>query len=170
MGCDIHAYIEYNNGLRWSAISDQLNLDRNYGLFSALAGVRKGSEKIKHFKLRGVPKDIGFIVESDYTLLVVAGEDTHEEGCCTEYRAERYLESYGSVVWEEKKEDSKFYRITNPDWHSPSWLNLKELKIAYERYLKYDNLVIPLIEGYIVLMNKLEELGFQTRIVFWFDN
>jgi hypothetical protein len=58
MGCDIHAYIEYNIDdssrrwfdSRWSAISDQLNLDRNYGLFSALAGVRKYSEKIKCYQ------------------------------------------------------------------------------------------------------------------------
>ena len=186
MGCDIHVFIEHSDGRggRWSAISDQIYLGRNYGLFSAMAGVRLYTDTIEYFEPRGVPKDICFLTEGKYTLLVVAGEDTHEDGCCTEEQADKYL-GYGSAIWEEKKEGSEYYRITGPDWHTPSWLNLEEFKIAYNRYLDYykDEYGkrdksdpshrpnrIPLVEGYLSLMDKLEDMGFPTRIVFWCDN
>ena len=186
MGCDIHAFIEYTNDLEdnWSAISGQLSLGRNYGLFSALAGVRLYTDKIDYLEPRGIPEDISWMTESKYTLLVVPGDNTDEDGCCTETEAEQYL-GYGSKIWKEKKEGSEYYRITHPDWHTPSWHNLTELKGAYDSYLDYykDEYGerdrsdpshrpnrIPLMEGYLALMDKMEEMGFITRIVFWFDN
>ena len=179
MGCDIHAFIEYKHLLedRWSAISGQLYLDRNYGLFSALAGVRSYGDAIDYLEPRGIPDDISWMTESKYTLLVVPGEETNEEGCCTREEAERYL-GYGSEIWEETREGSEYYRITGPDWHTPSWLNLGEFQTVYDRYLaryrdEYDERdagKIPLVEGFLALMDKLEDMGFLTRIVFWFDN
>ena len=94
MGCDIHAFIEYSyEDGRWSAISDQIDLDRNYGLFSALAGVRLYTNTIDYLEPRGIPRDISWATERKYTILVVAGEDTHEEDCCTEEQAERYYKT-----------------------------------------------------------------------------
>ena len=65
------------------------------------------------------------------------------------------------------------YRVTHPDWHSHSWLNIKE----YEESLLYVLKLLEkeehwLVEYFAILasMKELENRECETRVVFWFDN
>ena len=72
MGCDIHAYIEYEApGEDWITCFCSLHLDRNYSLFAALAGVRGGFPKIPP---RGMPKNTSLEVADE---LAFWNKDAH---------------------------------------------------------------------------------------------
>lgn len=57
MGCDIHAFIEYQCD-DYHVTQSQVFIDRWYILFGALAGVRD-SDVVNLFPARGLPEDIG---------------------------------------------------------------------------------------------------------------
>jgi hypothetical protein len=71
MGCDIHAYLEYQpwGGDSWWTFA-ALHLLRDYSLFAAINGVRnyEGAEGVVEH--RGVPKDCSWQVKQEYTLQV----------------------------------------------------------------------------------------------------
>ena len=58
MGCDIHAFIEYNTYGSWSSHS-AAQLPRNYAVFAALAGVRNYSFESDVPSPKGSPEDPG---------------------------------------------------------------------------------------------------------------
>ena len=193
MGCDIHVHLEYKEGGRWDG-TPQFRIPRNYGLFAALAGVRKYNSEVESFLPRGVPNEVSTETREDYTLWVsdTAGDD---EDNCTREQAENYVK-YGSRYW-----DSKKTRVIHPDWHSASWLSLNEFKIAYDRFLAYFKQsvlpditkfkddhegylkelertkdmrepvsIIPEVEALIAYLEVFRNRGYDTRVIFWFDN
>ena len=186
MGCDIHIYMEYGEQGRWSG--DEIRVWRSYGLFTALAGVRRYNSTVESFELRGVPENASWETLDDYTLYI---SDIEGEDCCTQEQAESYIK-YGSAYWGSDKK-----RVIHPDWHSASWLSLSEFKVAYKRFRdyykqpilpdweKYKNdhdgflkecerlkdktepiALIPEVEGIIAFLEAMAKHDYETRVVF----
>jgi hypothetical protein len=78
MGCDIHAHIEYE---RWEGEyigwGFDIDINRNYTLFSVLANVRNGGEIGPISEPRGLPKDISMEVMEYYN------EERHDAHSCS---------------------------------------------------------------------------------------
>lgn len=130
MSCDIHAYIEYKSHDSWRSFSsDELKLGRDYMLFALMAGVRL-EYVTPVMPPRGIPDDLSWEAREDYHLQLIDGDERNlPEHCCTREQAERYVK-YGSkrVVF-----DGIEY-VIHPDWHTPSWLTLDELREVQRRY------------------------------------
>lgn len=126
MGCDIHGYIEFRKGdqARWESFGGRLSLDRNYAMFGLLAGVRRGEALITP---RGIPRDVGYDVQDDFTIRVTdqySGDD-----CCSVGQAHEYINRHGCAWWDDAHD-----RVTNPDWHTPSWLTTGEYSEVLRAY------------------------------------
>lgn len=110
-------------------LTDSPYTGRNYRLFAVLAGVRNdyGIEPIA--EPRGVPDDVSKDVLKEYVYEVLDHEPTDDEQearrCCSAANAERWIRN-GSSHWIEKGRI-----LSGPDWHSASWLTLREL-LAYD--------------------------------------
>mgnify|MGYP007071612154 FL=1 len=164
MGCDIHGYIEYedwtdNDGkVHRSCFGENLGT-RDYSMFGLLAGVRRSGCV---FEPRGLPENVSFDVKSAYHLFVIDDSaDDDRDGYVRKNTANGWIESGISRRYEDRY-------VTNPDWHTPSWLTAKE----YEQVLRareedkdYGNVDQ---EWYAILaaMKSLKN----ARFVFWFDD
>lgn len=169
MGCDIHAYIEYrekptkeNVGYNpWRPFGSRTNLGRNYQMFGRMAGVRR--EGIAVVQPRGYPDDMGYEAEHDATLYV-DDKSSEESGFCSTARAEGWVKSGSSERWK-----GTTTRISNPDWHTPSWLTGDEFKKAIEEYQSGGEKDVSYLAA-LAAMKMFEAEGYESRIVFWFDN
>jgi hypothetical protein len=156
MGCDIHAYIENqpykeSSPEYWWKIAD-LHAQRNYAMFGLLAGVR-GGEPL--FAPRGWDKNSS----TKWEFCMWISDEPDADGTCSKEQARKYV-SYGSEIIDEKW-------VTNPDWHTPSWLTAAELEQVIRAYKeKYSQYESDEWEGYLELMKRIPE----SRIIFWFDN
>jgi len=162
MGCDIHGYIDYEDfkdsqgKTRYSCFGDNLG-DRDYAMFGLLAGVRRGSAI---FEPRGIPENISFTVKNKFYMFVVDGEEDGE-GFVSKLTAQKWV----AQGWSKQIEDKW---ITHPDWHTPSWLTVKEYEqvlLAREEITDYGK---PSQEWYAILA-AMKVLN-NSRFVFWFDN
>ena len=156
MGCDIHAYVEHRKNYGWCCFA-KLYLDRDYRLFGALADVRNYDEVECLITPKGYPKDgakFGCSVEDYYCF--VSSEPEPKDEYCTREDAEHWIKYYGSKY----KPGTKKMWVSIPDWHTPSWLTLKELRAI--RSIHEDKQ----LDSIIALMETLEK----PRLVFWFDN
>lgn len=137
MGCDIHPYLEYSTeDDETFCVSDKLCLGRCYTLFHMMAGVRGFGPPL--FSPKGLPRTpkISLQVESEYYLSVVDELATSEN---------RHLFYNNRVVLAQEadklvSENRASYHlnkkyITNPDWHTPSWLSKNELIDVRKNYL-----------------------------------
>ena len=156
MGCDIHCYIEYKSPDTdgWSDFG-RINPGRNYDLFGKLAGVRR-IEVTPVVEPRGLPEDVAYAASSDAWLFVT--DTGSSEGCCSREQAEQW------VGWGARYRNSEKEFVSNPDWHSHSWLTPNEFAIAIEGSGE------PEYEAILAAMRSFEAGGFQARVVFWFDN
>jgi hypothetical protein len=103
-----------------------MNTGRHYGLFSQMAGVRSyGTDMAPVVEPRGLPEDVGHYASND-NFLFILDEYDDDEGCCSKQIAERWV-SGGSSKY---SKDGK--RVTNPDWHSHSWLTADEFEKSME--------------------------------------
>ncbi len=198
MGCDIHVYIEYrrkndteNN--EWFGFGGKINPGRNYLMFSIMAGVR-GDFIL--FSPRGLPPDAGWEVNEDNYVYIT---DFKGENCVDAKTAAEWVK-HGSHY--KNGVDGKPSWVSNPDWHSHSWLSFSEFKQVLDKYKELENKewkisnkkrreliknckeelykdyltnpypheTIPIYQVIYTTLNKLEKLGYETRIVFWFDN
>jgi len=159
MGCDIHAYLDWDefkkrDGTYYARNIAELHIGRDYLLFAIMAGVRKYGADIKTVaEPKGLPPNISYVVENEYTLYVCDDKDCNNEtGICSRKEAENYIK-YGSEWWGKLK-----LQVTHPDWHSTSWLNVEELKkvqgiYSSTRRSEPNNIAIkpgdPIPEGYV---------------------
>lgn len=160
MGCDIHCYIEYREpGRSWWPFGGRINPGRNYALFEALAGVR-GDISNALVEPRGMPEDAAYQSSSDNRLWI---SDSQGDGNTTMENAKKWVDSgvsefvdgsYGKPAW-----------VTNPDWHTHSWVTVQELEKAVGT-----NTSSPEYFAIIAAMKQFEAMGLETRMVFWFDN
>lgn len=206
MGCDLHFYVEYTDKesvemekdgdlfndepykAYWRDFGMKFNPGRNYWMFGLLSkGVRSNFDE--GFEPKGIPNydSLGFSSRNDYTLLISDNERDDEDGrCCTMQQAMRWSTSNfsPSKLYYRNPTDDKPYRVSNPDWHSASWLTLDEyertIQIYKEKIRKlveedpeYNSIedgILPEYEAILSAMKSLESNGYVTRVVFWFDN
>lgn len=155
MGCDIHCYIEYKKPTspRWRDFGKRINPGRNYAIFEKMAGVRGSDEPEVH--PRGFPDDCASEASDDYWLYV---SDIKKPGNCTRERAESYV-ACGSRWRNEEKA-----WVSHPDWHSHSWLKPDEFERAIAGFDE------PEYQAVLAAMRSFESQGYESRLVFWFDN
>lgn len=168
MGCDIHCYFEYKiEDLKdYSSFSyHSINLGRDYGIFASIANVRNYGEIYNTLKPRGLPENRSWVTDSGNNLYIVDSE-TIENGCCKRSDAERWVNGGRSKYTDEKKT-----HVTNPDWHSHSWLECDEFEKAINGWQKIAEYKIdPCYFAAIELLKSFKKQGLESRIVFWFDN
>lgn len=186
MGADIHMYVEYvlesdierykkelkekKENIRKPYIqsfADRLNPGRNYCMFGCLAdGVRNDIEG--SIEPKGLPPEdeLGYMSMCDSRLFIT--EEGEGEGECTLENAKKW-ETYGrKIIY---RNDVPTF-IENPDWHSHTWLSLKEYKQALELYKKnslFDGVPIE-YQAILDLMKSFRRNGAIPKLVFWFDN
>lgn len=141
MGCDIHAHIEIKVNGEWHHYSHP-RIDRNYYLFTRMAGVRSGHiEDVEPISVpRGLPKDITFTTHFDAKRW---GGDGHSHSwlSCKELAA--------LVQWYDELQSGK------------NWISRMYRELGYLFGGDWDFHQQP--ENY--------PKGLQdARIVFWFDN
>lgn len=161
MGCDIHAFIERKTNENWRMFA-KLNLNRDYRLFASLADVRNCYDIACPTKPKGLPADLSWRVKDACTLFVVDEEEA-DRGYVTKLEADEWLRRGISVMMEEK-------RISNPDWHTPSWLILSEINKAHAEYIEKTGHTDGELSTIAVMLEELGKAYDGARLVFWFDN
>jgi hypothetical protein len=157
MGCDIHTYIEVQDGTgQWRhAPGDELFGRRSYGVFGFLADVRNYSAVTPIAEPRGLPEDVSFGV-------------THEHA---EWEGDAHTESWLSARelvdfdYEQEMNDRRITRQTGPNsWNGGITGEPEEGTVMpYREFLG---------QAFLDDVAKLASLGDpdHVRLVFWFDN
>jgi hypothetical protein len=171
MGCDIHVYVEYSHdGKYWNSLTENAG-SRDYAMFGILAGVRY--RELKLFDPKGLPNGELSWQAATANILNIAPEKHPEfadtDGWTDRASAESWVaEGLSTPMYI----DGVLHRVTNPDWHSHSWLTSDELSQCIEKYRAIPESKKAPSEwvGILAAMKAIEENGDQTRVVFWFDN
>ncbi|WP_165074686.1 hypothetical protein [Paludisphaera rhizosphaerae] len=170
MGCDIHCCIEYasrpsSDDSLWdyTPFAWEINLGRDYDLFALLAGVRGRDGVVPVCEPKGLPEDVStaFLLHSSYKIddeLAALEVD----GYCSREEAEQWVQEGSSLSVGETA-------VTNPDWHSISWLNVAELQEVQRRYRLLHDADHLKLSAVIAAMGALDnQQGGRSRLVFWF--
>ena len=180
MGCDIHLRIEQrvksSDTKDWDGVgfSGQFS-SRIYSMFARMADVRSYGDNYKvKFEPRGLPTDICYSSAEQFYMTVTDDEGAIEWGghYCRKEDAERWVEN-GYSRWA----DESHRRVTDPDYHSYSWLTTQELRMCYDDCFKReDGTYKPFADyvewlGLVSLCEGIESDGVhECRVVFAFDN
>lgn len=170
MGCDIHCCIEYasprrSDGSRWDykPFARELNMGRDYDLFALMAGVRGEEGIVPVCEPKGLPEGVStvFLLRSGYQVDDELAD--HEvDGYCSREEAERWVRDGASAYIGGSA-------VTNPDWHSVSWLNAAELEEVQRRYRLLHGVDHLELGAVIAALHALDnEQGGRSRLVFWF--
>jgi hypothetical protein len=207
MGCDIHLYIEYKSKKpqydgresTWHSFGKSINPGRNYAMFGLMANVRNCYSDGKLPVLvepRGMPEDAGYTATDDNRIYI--SETESEDYVCME-TAKRWVNSGSSKFINDN--DGNPTWVTQPDWHSHSWLTTSEFESVLNKYLELEtgwhkvrveehNKMVereniqpdswayappsindePEYQVVLASLKRFEELGYDARVVFWFDN
>jgi hypothetical protein len=207
MGCDIHLYIEYKSKKpqydgresTWHSFGKSINPGRNYAMFGLMANVRNCYSDGKLPVLvepRGMPEDAGYTATDDNRIYI--SETESEDYVCME-TAKRWVNSGSSKFINDN--DGNPTWVTQPDWHSHSWLTTSEFESVLNKYLELEtgwhkvrveehNKMVereniqpdswayappsmvdePEYQVVLASLKWFEELGYDARVVFWFDN
>jgi hypothetical protein len=183
MGCDIHAYIDYDSpegSMEWINFFGEIHINRNYSLFSVLAGVRDDWENPigTYIEPKGILDRISFYIKYELSLLVIDDEEyekaTHKDDICSRTQAEHYTK-YNKYLGFDGYIDEAKTRVLHPDWHTHSWLTTEELSGAMRKYgaccRKRGWGCAPAeMKAALAAMKALEKEGCKARFIFWFDN
>ena len=207
MGCDIHLYIEYKSKKpqydgresTWHSFGKSINPGRNYAMFGLMANVRNCYSDGKLPVLvepRGMPEDAGYTATDDNRIYI---SETKSEDYVSMETAKRWVNS-GSSKFINNKDGNPTW-VTQPDWHSHSWLTTSEFESVLNKYLELEtgwhkvrveehNKMVereniqpdswayappsindePEYQVVLASLKRFEELGYDARVVFWFDN
>jgi hypothetical protein len=171
MGCDIHAFIEFEKfETYWSLTETPLNIPRDYKLFSVLAFGDGGYTDDLPHPPRGLPSNLSFDVRYYfYTPVEEVMKQMESTGWQTKkFNPEEYLQD----TWESAAQEYSQYRLLpTPEFHTHSWLTLDELKesLSYGHLTKKD--ISP---EFCAIIAGMEELAARygkgkVRLVFSFD-
>jgi hypothetical protein len=145
---------------------------------------------------RGMPEDAGYTATDDNRIYI--SETESEDYVCME-TAKRWVNSGSSKFINDN--DGNPTWVTQPDWHSHSWLTTSEFESVLNKYLELEtgwhkvrveehNKMVereniqpdswayappsindePEYQVVLASLKRFEELGYDARIVFWFDN
>jgi hypothetical protein len=207
MGCDIHLYIEYKSKKTefdgydsgWQSFGKSINPGRNYAMFGLMANVRNCYSDGKLPVLvepRSMPEDAGYTATDDNRIYI---SETKSEDYVSMETAKRWVESGSSKFINDN--DGNPTWVTQPDWHSHSWLTTSEFESVLNKYLELEtgwhkvrveehNKMVereniqpdswayappsinnePEYQVVLASLKRFEELGYDARVVFWFDN
>ena len=172
MGCDIHAVIEYvrfDFGYVNAFTQGEVEIPRDYKLFSAIAFGNGGVTDDLPYPPRGLPPDFSSEVRE---LFFAPAEEVKKlmevTGDAEEFHAEEIARAWGEWA---RTEYSSWGNLPGYDWHTPSWLNFNELNKALGHAgLKVEELSHE-FRAVLAAMQVLSE-GYgaeKVRLVFWFD-
>lgn len=189
MGTDIHAFVEIDYSRDSEPFGEnaairpfnggEFFLWRNYDLFNALGDGRNYRfsedeiEKHSRYPPRGLPSQCSYAVYNRYFHLVDDGSyDSRLEPSLPRISKEKADEWLRDGLSTLGPPNAKLQRVSNPDWHSPSWLTLDEIYRSLAHFGLNINDVKPDFRIVVQTMKLFEEeLGpGRTRLVFWFDN
>jgi len=166
MGCDIHAVIEFEKwDLYWGYA--EVSLPRDPRQFSAIAFGEGGITDDLPYPPRGLPFDHSLRV----SLLFFVGADELKDLANRfgeEFNPEEAAKSWGDWALTKYRECGA---LPGPDFHTPSWLSLPELKHAVMvADLDISN-QSPEFRATVCAMESLSDAygADKTRLVFWFD-
>ena len=172
MGCDVHAFIEYDCNTEFPQDVGEIHLGRNYLMFAFLAGVRAFNGIKPIIPPKGVPDKLGYYTRLEYYLFVDEKiEETNWDSRSVNLRdANRWTQDKIST---DHVENGRRY-ISHPDWHTPTWFSADEFEQvikAVEAYLKTDSdyeeaKVSPIYYGVLAMLRALPD----SRIIMWWDN
>lgn len=185
MGCDIHAYIDYDVTYKGSGEKRTQTYQwahpefhREYSLFALMAGgLRDERQAEDAYPVRGPPERVAFSTLEEYTLYV-SDRYANEEGYCSKERAIKWTTPYpdgspwagqSTSVWMNKEHT----RVSRPDWHTASWLTPAEFEDCVTKFNKRftaSGPVQPCVDAILAAMKALEARDLTVRLVFWFDN
>lgn len=183
MGCDIHPVLEvkgedgkwHGKVLCWCSRTGSapdtegaLYIHRNYSLFAMLAGVRNYDGVKPIAEPRGVPDDASeAFVKMNWFRVVPDDEfDENDEWSVRLSDAERWVKG-NSSDWRDGKS-----LVSNPDFHSHSWLTLAEIE-AGDRSQKTSGNITAAHDCKRFLkvwLPEAKKAGGEVRLVFCFDN
>jgi|SRR5438132_3642319 len=177
MGCDIHAVIDYEDGRDqpWGFADGEFWFPRDYGLFAALAGVRTGDKKGPLHPPRGLPPRFSTaVVKCFFQHVVEEGENIWPwpKGIdvVSRSKAEEWMQE-GLSFFVEGPAGLRGRFVSDPERHTPSWLNLPEIEAA----LTHAGLRLaeqsPQFRAAVAALKELSrQYGTsKVRLVFWFD-
>jgi hypothetical protein len=184
----------------WNGFGGRINPGRNYWMFGAMAGVRtdnipyiepRGLPEDVAYDAFGDATI--YVVEDQVEPTSGSGEDYSYSRA----RAEEHVQK-GYCQYVSRNGNHNRW-VTNSDWHSYSWLSADEFELAIAAYLKasgfqintprlsapseinaitttasedaWDNL--KCIREYWAILSAMrcfEAQGYESRLVFWFDN
>ena len=166
MGCDIHVYLEYKNrdqsgwNKDWNTLAfDGLFIQRDYTLFALMANVRNYDNITPVSEQKGIPSDINWATKNRYYLHI---DSKHLD------LAKKWVNSGQSTILDAEggREVREGDFISSPDWHNASYMDIKEVRAVNKR-LPHGNASFKAVIG---AMGALERAGYESRIVFFFDN
>lgn len=184
MGCDIHAF-EETFKTKWE-YTGEVDLWRNYTLFTVLANVRSGSDRVKIISTpKGVPDDI-----SDYVKSELSGwmGDGHSHSWLTKQEFEEFdweseVKMFGVVDVENYKEYKE--KGSPSSWcagvggpkikivsveEMEEVIKLEKTDFSYYCSISWNDLLKNYVEeAYNTLKNVFSSVE-EKRIIFWFDN
>jgi hypothetical protein len=198
MGCDIHLYIEYKSkdAQKWNSFGGRINPGRNYTLFTLMAGVRCYDTMMEYIKPRGMPENCGYYSTGDNQLYI---SETKTEECVLMSDAQRWVDNgsskfifnqNGQITWvthpdwhshswlttTEFENVLKKYFELEAEYHKiriiehqkmVSSLDIKKDSWMYNPPLMNNE---PQYQVILASMKAFEDIGYDVRIVFWFDN
>jgi hypothetical protein len=177
VGTDIHAVIEYEPDHGLHAFTEgQLALPADYALFHALAGVRRQTNDPPLYPARGMPERVSNELLRAYFTPVVEDEDART----------RPLPWGEFFILRSKVEANPYYKsceywggpegprrlISDPDWHTPSWLTYREVLAALDHLgLSVADRSVEFRAAVAAMAELAREVGpDRVRLVFLFDN
>jgi hypothetical protein len=184
---------------QWQSFGQRMNVGRNYAMFALMAGVRNyGNELPVIVERRGFPEDAAYYSSGDNRIYI--SEEKYEgEHSVTMERAKGWVESgsskfinnqKGEPMWVTDPDNhshswlttSEFETIINKyleletGWHKERVAQHNKMVTKEDIQPKswaYNPPVMSIEPQYQVVlasMKRFEELGYDARIVFWFDN
>jgi hypothetical protein len=170
LGADIHAYVDFDevfDETPWlNCYAADIRLGRNYALFTMMASVRDdngwtGSKR----EPRGLPAKYSFTVDNANVFYI--GRRESGERTISRRVAAEWVKKGHSTYTAKRNRDGRPSCVTDPNWHSHSWLTAKELREIQAEFLAYFGHPYGPLEPLITMMDCV---GDRTRLVFWFDN
>ena len=182
----------------WQGFGGNINPGRNYAMFALMADVRNyGDEKLPVLvERRGMPDDAGYTATDDNRIYI--SETKSEDYVCME-TAKRWVKSGsskfindkdGNPIWVTNPDAHSHSWLTTSEFESvinkyleleAGWHKVRveeHNKMVKEENIQTDSWAYappsmvdePEYQVVLASLKRFEELGYDARIVFWFDN